>query len=210
MFGAKLILPTMTPQPKQRSEPSALHEHAQENLRFIRAAMESATSFTGVSGLGYALAGATALPATWLAQQQGSNSAWLAVWMLELTFAALIAFSLTASKASKQGSSLLSASGKKLLLAFFPAMTVGGVLTLSFWFKDLVPLLPGVWLCLYGAAVMTAGAWSVRIIPVMGAVFLALGALTLLTPVSGNLMLALGFGGVHIVFGLIIWSKYGG
>ena len=60
------------------------------------------------------------------------------------------------------------------------------------------------------AAVMTAGAWSVRIIPVMGALFLACGAVTLLLPVSGDLMLALGMGGLHIVFGLIIWRHHGG
>lgn len=200
----------MTPLSKQQREPLALHEHAQENLRFIRAAMESTTSFTGVSGLGYILAGISALLATWFAARQGSEGAWLAVWMGDLILAALVAFSLTAKKAFTQGSSLLSASGKKLLLAFLPTMLVGGVLTLSFWLNNRVSLLPGIWLCLYGAAVMTAGAWSVRLVPIMGAMFLGLGALALLAPVSGDLLLAIGFGGLHILFGFIIRSKYGG
>lgn len=191
-------------------EPVFLHEHAQDNLRFIRAAMESATSFTGVSGLGYVLAGITAIPAAWLAQRQGDANAWLAVWMIELILGASIAFGLTIRKANGQGASLLRASGKKLLLAFLPAMIAGGVITLAFFLTGFVTLLPGVWLSLYGAAVMTAGAWSVRVIPMMGGLFLLTGAVTLLLPVSGDVMLALGLGGIHILFGIVIWREYGG
>ena len=172
--------------------------------------MESTTAFTALSGFGYILAGATALFASWYAAQQGSESGWLSVWMSELLLAVLVVLGLTARKATQQGSSLLSASGRKLLLAFLPAMLVGAVLTLSFLLNDRVALLPGIWLSLYGAAVMTAGAWSVRLIPVMGAAFLILGALTLLTPLSADLLLGIGFGGLHIVFGCVIWSRYGG
>tara|TARA_R110001592_G_scaffold34593_4_gene118808 strand:+ start:571 stop:1173 length:603 start_codon:yes stop_codon:yes gene_type:complete len=200
----------MNPHPQNRNEPISLHDHAQENLRFIRAAMESATSFTGVSGLGYVFAGLTAIPAAWLAKSQSEANAWLAIWMIELILGASIAFGFTIRKAIGQGDSLLSTSGRKLLLAFLPAMIAGGLITLSFCLSGFVQLLPGVWLSLYGAAVMTAGAWSVRVIPTMGAFFLLTGAVAMLAPVSGDVMLALGFGGLHIVFGIVIWSKYGG
>lgn len=196
--------------PKSKSDPIALHQHADDNLRYIRATMESAKSFTGVSGLGYVVAGLSALPATWLAARQADEAGWLTVWMLELVLASGLAFALTACKAVKQGSSLVSPSGRKLLFAFLPAMVAGGLVTLSFYLSDHVDLLPGIWLSLYGAAVMTAGAWSVRIIPVMGATFLLSGAVTLLAPVSGDLMLALGMGGLHIVFGACIWRHHGG
>ncbi len=195
------------------SAPSAatsLHSRAEDNLRFIRASMESATEFTGVSGLGYMLAGVSALGAAWLASQQASNSGWLVVWMLELLFAATLLLTLTALKARKQGTSLLSSNGKKLLLAFFPAMAVGGVLTLNFFLRDQVATLPGIWLSLYGAAVMTAGAYSVAAIPVMGGIFLLLGSLVLLTDLSGDLFLGVGFGLLHIGFGFFIWRHYGG
>jgi len=96
------------------------------------------------------------------------------------------------------------------MFAFFPAMTVGGVLTLSFFLQGNTSLLPGIWLSLYGAAVMVAGAYSVAIIPVMGALLLLLGSTVLLTSLSSNLALGLGLGGLHIVFGYFVWRDYGG
>ncbi len=200
----------MSTRPDHKSDPVALHQHAEENLRYIRATMESTTSFTGVSGLGYFLAGLSALPAAWLAARQADAAGWLVIWMLELVVATSVALALTAYKAARQGGSLTSPSGRKLLLAFLPAMVAGGLITLSFFLSGHVSLLPGIWLSLYGAAVVTAGAWSARIIPVMGALFMGLGAVTLVAPVSGDLMLALGMGGLHITFGIIIWRHHGG
>lgn len=193
-----------------KSEPIALHQHAEDNLRFIRATMESATAYTGVSGLGYIIAGLSALPTSWLAAQQADATDWLAIWMLELVFAGGVAFGMSTSKGIKQGRSFLSPSGRKLLFAFIPAMLVGGLITVSFLLQGYIALLPGIWLSIYGAAVMTAGAWSVRILPIMGAAFLLLGAITLVTPVSNDLMLAIGMGGLHLVFGIFIWRNHGG
>ena len=77
--------------------------------------------------------------------------------------------------------------------------------------KEAMGFLPGVWLLLYGASVVSGGAASVRIVPLMGACFMAAGAVALLAPPSwGNLLLAAGFGGLHILFGIVITVKYGG
>jgi hypothetical protein len=195
---------------RPKSSPDSLQQHAADNLRFIRATMESATAFTGVSGKGYVLAGVSAVFAAWLAAQQESPATWLGVWMLELLLAGSVALALTMAKTEKQGKSLWSASGRKLLLAFIPAMTVGGVLTLTLFLRNDLALLPGIWLSLYGAAVTTAGAHSVRIVPVMGIAFIVLGAAVLLLPLPPNLMLGAGLGGLHIVFGILLWRNHGG
>lgn len=45
----------------------------------------------------------------------------------------------------------------------------------------------------------------------MGACFLVLGAVALFAPAAwGNLLMAVGFGGIHIGFGAWIARRYGG
>ena len=199
------------------ASPSALHERAEQNLQYIRELMENSSSFTGVSGKGYVLAGSTAFVAMWLAAQQQNTFDWLLVWMAELVVAGALAFGFTISKARSQGESLWSTTGKKVLFAFFPPMAVGAVLTLFLLRQNAIEWLPGVWLCVYGAAVMTAGAYSVAAIPMMGGLFLMLGSAVLFfhqteptIPVFGNTVLGLGMGVFHVVFGLVIWRDYGG
>ena len=90
-------------------------------------------------------------------------------------------------------------------------MLAGVPLTLVFYRFDSISSLPGLWLLLYGTGIVTAGTFSIRVVPIMGLCFIALGVLALFTPPSwSNAYLVAGFGGLHIVFGLIIARKYGG
>ncbi len=197
--------------PDQRdTAATSLHGVAADNLRLIRATMEKATAFTGISGKGYVLAGLSAIAAAWIAAQQTLPLLWLAVWLLEAAFACSVTLLLSAGKARAQGKSLWSGSGRKLLFAFLPTMAVGAVVTLAFYLQGNTLLLPGLWLILYGAGVMTAGAHSIRPVPLMGFLFIMLGSAQLLVPATANLTLALGFGGLHLAFGILIWRQHGG
>jgi len=114
-------------------------------------------------------------------------------------------------KTQSQDSSLFaSASGRKLLLAFLPAIFVGGVLTLIFLRLELFALFPTLWLSLYGAGVITAGAYSVKVIPLMGLLFIALGLAAGFSRINSDLLMGIGFGGLHLVFGTYIWNRHGG
>jgi hypothetical protein len=66
------------------------------------------------------------------------------------------------------------------------------------------------WLALYGAGVTAGGTLSVRAIRWMGVAFLVLGAVALLRTDLGLVMLALGFGGLHITVGFDIVWRHGG
>jgi hypothetical protein len=180
-----------------------------DDLSFIRATMERATAFTAVPGWGGVVMGLTALGAAALAAQRGPGG-WLAVWAVELVVAVAIGASAMALKARRAGGAVLSRPARQFLFGFIPPLLAGALLTGALVRADLHPLLPGTWLLLYGAGVMTGGAYSVRIVPAMGLAFVALGAIGLFRPGWGDALLAAGFGGLHVVFGLVIARRYGG
>lgn len=190
--------------------PQPLAEKALDNLRYIRATMERAGSFTAVPGWGQVAVGITALGAAVVAARQQSTLNWLVVWLTEAILALAIGGWTMVRKARAVNDSLLSGPGRRFGLSFLPPLVVGGLLTVALYFAGARPLLPAVWLLLYGTGVVTGGAFSVRVVPVMGLGFLLLGAVALFSPALGNWLLAAGFGGLHIGFGFWIARRYGG
>jgi hypothetical protein len=182
-----------------------------ENLRFIRETMERAGSFTAVPGWGGVVMGLTAVLAAVLAARQASDRAWLTVWLVEAVAATGIAATTLVLKSRAVAMPLFSGPGRKFALAFAPPVLVGAVLTIGFARQGLYAPLPAVWLMLYGTGVVTAGAFSTRVVPVMGLCFMVLGGTALFTPAAWrDLMMALGFGLLHVVFGLVIARWHGG
>jgi hypothetical protein len=196
---------------KQRPAEVALHDRAMDNLRFIRETMERAGSFTAVSGWGQVVIGVTALAAAWLAAMQTTPEGWLAVWGVEALLALTIGGWSVARKAHTAGMPLLSGPGRKVALSLAPPVVSGAMLTAVLFEAGLLWPLPGMWLLLFGTGVVAAGAYSVRIVPAMGLCFMLLGVFTLLAPQTwGDALMGLGFGGLHIFFGLLIAWRYGG
>lgn len=182
-----------------------------DNLRFIRETMEQAGSFTAVPGWGGVAMGITALLAAALATIQPTNGSWLRVWLAEAVLGAAIGALTLWRKAHTSRTSLLAAPGRKFALALLPPVIVGAMLTAALYHFGLYRLMPPVWLLCYGAGVITGGALSVRIVPVMGICFMLTGAASMLTPEAWrDGLLAIGFGGLHIIFGVIIARRYGG
>ncbi|HEU4828293.1 MAG TPA: hypothetical protein VFT04_03785 [Gemmatimonadales bacterium] len=195
----------------ERSEPPALGDRAIENLSFIRTTIERATPFTAVPGWGGVAMGATALVAAAGAAAQGSIRGWIGVWLAEALVAMAIGSFAMARKARALGSALLARPTRRFLLSFTPPIAAGAVLTYVLYQGGLGRALPGLWLLLYGTGVVTGGAFSVRAVPLMGLGFLALGTVAALGPEAwGDVLLALGFGVLHIVFGILIARRHGG
>ncbi len=191
--------------------PLALHDRAMDNLRFIRETMERSASFTAVSGWGGIVMGLIALLASLAARSVRSDTAWLGVWMGAALFSFSVAVVAMARKARAAGMPLLSGPGRKFAWNVTPPLVVGGLLTLALFEAGATELLPGTWLLLYGTGVVTGGAFSVRIVPLMGLAFMLTGVAALFGPAGwGDAFMAAGFGGLHILFGIVIWRKYGG
>jgi hypothetical protein len=188
--------------------PVEIHTHAVENLKYIRETMERAAAFTAVPGWGSVAMGITAVVAWFV----GRGSAdWITVWLAEAFIALAIGVATAFHKARVQRVDMWSAPARKFALAFAPPLILGAVITHSLAQAGVVALIPGMWLGLYGIAVAGAGAFSVRAVPAMGAAFLILSVVALVSPPEwGQRCLLAGFGGLHIIFGLLIARRYGG
>ena len=182
-----------------------------DNLSFIRGAIERAGSFTAVSGRGQTLVGVTALAAAWIAAGQPTSERWVLVWVAEASLALLVSAWAIARKAHAADLPLFTGASRKFALSFGLPILIGALLTPPVLRSGAAGLIPGLWLVLYGTGIMTGGLFSVRVVPIMGLCFILLGAAALFGPETwGNPLMAAGFGGVHIFFGVVIARRYGG
>jgi len=204
-------------------------EAARAHLRFIRETMGRTATFTAVPGWGGVAMGALGLAAAVWGYQQDAILPWLQVWLTAAVVAGGVGGLATWRKAQAGGVPVLSGAGRKFILGLAPILAAGAVLTLAVAALDAAPLgvgltepvvrggaatfrlLPGLWLLLYGAGVVAAGTFSVRPIPLLGGLCMAAGAAALVAPASwGDLFMGLGFGVLHVGFGLHIVRHHGG
>src|SRR5690606_11708662 len=114
-------------------------------------------------------------------------------------------------KARRAKLSLLRGAGRKFGMSFLPPAVAGAALTGALYRVGDFATIPAMWLLLYGAGVVTAGTFSVRIVPVMGLCFMVSGVAALLSPMAWrDAYLAVGFGGLHMLFGALIARRHGG
>lgn len=200
----------------ERREPSP--QEAEENLRVIRELMERSTRYTTFSGFSGVLAGGASIVgciATYL-MQRGQPSLYavrvpfLLTWSLVVLFAIGADYLLTKRHAARVGKRILSRLGKQMAFASLPGLGAGALLTLMLMlhYHSLDEVYP-IWMLCYGIAVSAVGLFSQREVKYLGALFLAAGALTLLTPAWGLGMMALCFGGFHIVWGVLMARRDG-
>jgi hypothetical protein len=202
---------SVTPIRSQDRPVPALHDRAIDDLSFIRQTMERAAPFTAVPGWGGVAMGTTAFGAAALAHGRPLDARWVSIWLAAAALALLIGGWMMAAKAGRAGTSVLSASGRRFVFSYVPPLFVGILLTIALVRAGQLEALAGTWLLLYGTGGVTGGAYSVRVVPLMGLCFMLLGAAALFAPAEwGNTFMAVGFGGFHLAFGLVIARRYGG
>jgi hypothetical protein len=173
--------------------------------------MERAGAFTAVPGWGGVAMGITAIAAAAAAARQPTVDRWLLVWLGEAALACLIGAAAMFVKATATGAPLSTAPARRFAFGFTPPLLAGAALTVVLYRADAVQALPSLWLLLYGCAVVTGGAASVRAVPLMGLGFMAVGLVAAAAPAAwGDACLAVGFGVLHVLFGLFIARRYGG
>lgn len=191
--------------------PVPITDRALDDLQFIRQTLERAASFTAVPGRGGVWMGLVALGAATAGIRTPDPRLWLGIWMAAAVVAFGIGVVAIARKAKDVATPVSSAAGRSFVRGLVPPLVAGALVTVALARAGDFGLLPGIWLLLYGAGVVAAGAFSIRLVPVLGGLFMGLGTLALFLPRPwSELLLAAGFGGLHIGFGFLIARRHGG
>ena len=197
-------------------------EEARENLRVIRQTMERSTKYSTLSGLSGVLIGVAAIAGVavsraMLARAQAAHPLdrgdYLTlgpVWLLVLALAVGIEFACNKRRAATIGKRVGSPLGAHILVAALPSFFAAALLTLFLYLHDLPSFVWAAWMLCYGLAICAVGLFSIRPVSYLGAAFVLAGAVTLLLPVPAHLpMMALSFGGFHILYGVLMARKHG-
>ncbi len=192
-------------------EPNA-HE-AEENLKMIRDLMERSTRFSTFSGLSGVIAGLVSIIGCFVTQAMGKIDErpveFLITWTLVILIAVGADYLLTKRRSHRVGKQVLSRLGRQMVIAATPGLGSGALLTVYFMNHKMLENIFPVWMLCYGIAVCATGIFSQREVTLLGCVFLIAGAFSLLLPVSGLLMMAITFGGFHIVYAILMSRKEG-
>ncbi len=184
----------------------AIESHALGTLNYIRASIESAGAFAVPGIAGIAMGGVGVL-ATLVASLPGAAAYWLEIWVGAAIAASALGVVLIARQPAR--GLLYRGPARKFVLSLCPSLLAGAVLTGVFWQEGLTSLIPGTWLLLYGCAVLSASmmtsAAMMRLIVLMGALFVIYGLVAFMLPDRWhNYTLGLGFGVMHLLFGVLI------
>src|SRR4051812_48572399 len=190
------------------NRPVPIESRALNTLSYIRASIDAASSLA-VPGLAGIVMGALGAAAALLTYVPAIARYWLSVWLIAACVAFVIGGALVARQVSQRGGSLVSGPFRKFLMCLCPGLLAGAVLTLVLSFADMQRLIPGAWLLLYGCAVIAAStathSKSLPIVASMGVVFVVLGGVAFALPPSAHaLLLGAGFGGLHLISGILI------
>ncbi|HTV78051.1 MAG TPA: hypothetical protein VMF03_07325 [Steroidobacteraceae bacterium] len=185
----------------------ALDSHALGTLQYIRASIDAAGLLAVPGSAGIAM-GAIGVTATVLASLNALAAHWLAIWLIAGLVAVACGTVLMTQQLLVHGTVLYRGPLRKFLMCLCPPLLVGAVLTWQLWLHGQAALIAGAWLLMYGCAVMAASTLTRRALAVMGALLVALGCVALQVPVAyQNAMLGVGFGGLHLLFGILIGGR---
>ncbi len=198
-----------------------------QDISEIRTMMERSSKFLSLAGWAGIMAGLYALAGAWIAYDifyfnpdeiiygnlsAGTISAgvWqviiLALSILVLTL--VTAIILSRNKATKKSERLWNATSRRLLINLGVPLVAGGVLILILISKGFIGFIAPFTLIFYGLALYNAGRFTYSEIQTLGLIEIVLGLISSYFVGYGLLFWALGFGVLHIIYGIYIHYKY--
>lgn len=119
-----------------------------------------------------------------------------------------LAYYFTHREVSKKGGSMWSPSGRQLLISLLIPLIAGGVLCLLLLSKGLVGLVAPLTLIFYGLALVNASNYTLRELRSLGILEIILGLLSTYFIGYGLIFWVVGFGLLHILYGIFMQIKY--
>lgn len=195
-----------------------------QDLSEIRAMMEKSSKFLSLSGLSGICAGTIALV--------GAGVAW---WYLNLSFAGryetayipqdfllffignagtvlfisiAAAMYFTYTNARRKHLPFWNAAAKQMVIGLAIPLVSGGLFCLSLYLHHAYGFIAPAMLIFYGLALINGGRFTVGAIRSLGITEIVLGCTAAFLPNNGLLFWAIGFGLLHIVYGVFMYYRY--
>ena len=106
------------------------------------------------------------------------------------------------------GSSIWNGASQRFLLNVMIPLIAGGVFIIALLLRGEIELLVPACLIFYGMSLLNAGNYTFSDIRFLGILEMLVGVLALMYPGMGLLFWAIGFGVLHIIYGVIMYFKY--
>ncbi|HLV50320.1 MAG TPA: hypothetical protein VKY44_00020 [Flavobacterium sp.] len=197
-----------------------------EDLAHIKEMMERSSRFislSGLSGIGAGIVGLlTGIAALYLTNGkiqyiernhiQPYEDYMVKMLILLGVFALILAIFFgcffTIRKSRKLGLQIWTSTTKKVLIQLAIPLVVGGVFVLALLQYGLYGLIAGTTLIFYGLALINAEKHTFSDIKYLGLLEIALGCIALFWIGKGLIFWTIGFGILHIIYGVILHRKY--
>ena len=200
-----------------------------QEVKDIRRMMERSSRFISLSGFSGVAAGLCALAGAAIARysifkeyydlyyERGyfintafADLKWRLILLAAGVFAAafLSAFYFTWRRARTQGNSLWNYTSRRLFWNMLIPLAAGGLFIWGMLSYDQWMFVAPACLIFYGLALVNASKYTLTDIRYLGYCEIVLGLINMLWIGKGLYFWALGFGVMHIVYGIVMWMKY--
>jgi len=197
-----------------------------EDIQTIKEMMSKSTQFMSLSGISGILAGMYALVAAYFAYSSiYSNQTYLAYRKADITSESITSLVLIAMvtlilsigsgvffsgrKAKRNNETLWNEQAKRLLINLAIPLATGGLLCLILLAKGFVGIVAPLTLIFYGLALVNASKYTLTEVRGLGILEIALGLIAMQFMGYGLLFWAIGFGILHIIYGISMYLKHG-
>ncbi len=199
-----------------------------QTLSDIKRIMERSSRFLSLSGLSGVFAGASALAGAGAALVlfRGYYDKWevrghyedadFSTLRLQLILLGFVVMFLAAAgglyftwrRAKKNNLPVYDATSRKVLINGMIPMAAGGAFIVGLMYNNMDVLIAPSCLIFYGMAVLNASKYTVSDTKYLGIAEIALGILNVFFLRRGLYFWAVGFGVMHIFYGIVMWWKY--